>query len=766
MNLDSMTVLGFLRGSSPGWKRECALGVLILLAATLSARAGDDAGGGHTGRLIQLSEEPGGDAPAREEWQRSGGGAIVDWGRALPDESRKCLEEQGAILAGVLPGPLYLWSILPGCDVEAVAGPIRSLQLARDAGPIHGCDIAAGAADRIGADIPVWIRFWPRADVDSAAAKLGARGVRIDGIRHDAGVPRLAVRVPRSKVAGFLDAIRDPSLGVLHAEYRPRTVLRNDRSVGTIQSGVQLGSTPLFALGIIGEGEIVGIIDTGLDVDSCYFADTVNPVVTNTATPGGVLGTAVSAIHRKIRAYDFLYSCDEYPGATQCDRTDGEYDYDNHGHGTHVSGNALGGKGFSPGQPYAYSKFDGMAPGAMVVMQDGGYIGSDACSDLVGLGCPLTSLVPFFEQAYAQGARVHTNSYGDNEDATAPKQSNYSERSADVDLEMWNRQDLLILFAAGNSGTEGFGSVGSPSTAKNGLSIGSGRNSAYGSDEDVSYYSSLGPTADGRFKPDLIAPGYNTSAHGDKDINTHQCQYESGAGTSFASPTAAGAAALVREYLRRGFYPTGSEVAADGRNASAALVKALLVNGAVSMTGKFAGSPIESIPSRVQGWGRIELDDALYFAGDDRKLFLADTPTASGFGAGAAPTRETSFSSYASSNLKITLVWTDYPGIPRSWNDPASVLVNDLDLRVTAPDGTEYLGNVTAGGFSVAGGAADRKNNVEQIWIEAPMDGLWSIAIDPHLIAVGPQAYALVVTGEGQLEFPKGGRRFPFRPAQ
>ena len=49
--------------------------------------------------------------------------------------------------------------------------------------------------------------------------------------------------------------------------------------------------------------------------------------------------------------------------------------------------------------------------------------------------------------------------------------------------------------------------------------------------------------------------------------------------------------------------------------------------------------------------------------------------------------------------LKVTLAWTDYPASTSAATD----LVNDLDLTVTAPDGTIYSGNVFSGGWSVAG---------------------------------------------------------------
>ncbi len=78
--------------------------------------------------------------------------------------------------------------------------------------------------------------------------------------------------------------------------------------------------------------------------------------------------------------------------------------------------------------------------------------------------------------------------------------------------------DALVIFSAGNSGTMGPRSVMAPATNKNGLAVGASLNSAaswaytdggsLGASEDkVAFFSSLGPTADGRMKPDILAPG-------------------------------------------------------------------------------------------------------------------------------------------------------------------------------------------------------------------------------------------------------------------
>src|SRR5206468_5426806 len=86
-------------------------------------------------------------------------------------------------------------------------------------------------------------------------------------------------------------------------------------------------------------------------------------------------------------------------------------DYDDFGHGTHCAGSIAGD---NDATPIAHDTADGMAPAAKLVIQDGGFM-TDNCADLPALGCPVVSLLPFFDQAYAQGARFHSNSWGDRE---------------------------------------------------------------------------------------------------------------------------------------------------------------------------------------------------------------------------------------------------------------------------------------------------------------------------------------------------------------
>jgi hypothetical protein len=201
-----------------------------------------------------------------------------------------------------------------------------------------------------------------------------------------------------------------------------------------------------------------------------------------------------------------------------------------------------------------------------------------------------------------------------------------------------------------------------------------------------------------------------------------------------ATPAVAGCTMLVRDYFAQGFYPLGAADAAYSAEVSAALIKALLVNTSTEM-----GSADE--PNHNEGWGRVLLEDALYFEGDSRELRAEDEEV------GLATGEEAVFSYEVDSSaqpLEIVLVWTDYPGATNA--NPA--LVNNLNLTVVSPGGTTYLGNVYSGGQSTTGGTTDVKNVEECVRRSSPEVGIWTITVGAANVPQGGhQPFALVTTG-------------------
>ena len=142
--------------------------------------------------------------------------------------------------------------------------------------------------------------------------------------------------------------------------------------------------------------------------------------------------------------------------------------------------------------------------------------------------------------------------------------------------------------------------------------------------ENLASFTSGGPTLDGRIKPDVVAPGHNIiSAYPLTDAQVADgdtCGAVKMSGTSMATPVAAGAMALLRQYFTDGYHPSGAANCHDGFEPSAALLRAVVINGAQTMTGfeqryekkngryyAWYAQPIEPAPSPRQGWGRIDL---------------------------------------------------------------------------------------------------------------------------------------------------------------
>jgi hypothetical protein len=521
----------------------------------------------------------------------------------------------------------------------------------------------------------------------------------------------------------------------------------------TLQSGSVSGPTPLSDHGLNGEGEIIAILDTGVDWNSCYFAepDGTRPPI-NTGTPaGGFDSTHVDRSRRKIVAYDFLYSCQQFPNDRDCDDPSSPLAYDNEGHGTTAAGMAAADKG----DPGKHDFGDSLASAARLVVQDTGFLppapgfaGGDNCSQRAGLRCPLIDLHPVLQQAYDQGARIHSNSWGDRQgfpQQSIPPTGNYPKSAQDIDDFVWNHPDMVVLFNTGNGGQSGPGSLSAPGDAKNAIQVGGTRTSLNFADDTSSWFSGRGPTRDGRLKPDLVGPAAVETAANDLDASKPICTTWQQPGTSWSSPTIAAAAALVRQYYRDGYYPGGAPSAADQMAPSAALVKATLIASARPVTWSSTDDrnriPAPPAPNYEEGFGFPVLGNVLHLPGDRAILSVRDVSLADGLTEGA--TFVSKVAVRAGTPLRIALVWTDPAGEVRA-NDKTPVLVNDLDLEVVDPSGQSLFGN-----DSLHHGQRDQLNNVEALTFDAPASGNWTISVHASRLGQGPrQSYALVVDGD------------------
>jgi hypothetical protein len=415
------------------------------------------------------------------------------------------------------------------------------------------------------------------------------------------------------------------------------------------------------------------------------------------------------------------------------------------GHGTHVAGSALG-----DGLSEAEGLLQGTAPGADLVVQSVG----------TGVGTQMefpASLEDLLLPPYSQDkARIHSNSWVRD---GAPQQ--YLTDCEEIDRFVYEHRDLAICCAAGNDGDENvvgsgkiaLGSVRAPGTAKNCITVGASENDrpsivdtwkqhlancgeplasdlSADNPEGMAAISSRGPTADARFKPDVVAPGtFVLSARSRKTTNqawsaSSDPLYMFDGGTSMSTALVAGCAASVRHFLR-----TGQQI----RQPSAALVKAALINGARPIRGQYRPSEAGTVPNNVQGFGRVDLQAVVgpYEAGETVEFFDEDRALETGEDEEFEVALGT-----AGRRLKVTLVWTDPPG---------ESLQCDLDLIVRAGN-RERHGNKPA-----ASTRFDRVNNVEQVdWANVPQASATVIVRAhsvPHL-PVGPPAAGAMTSGQ------------------
>lgn len=385
--------------------------------------------------------------------------------------------------------------------------------------------------------------------------------------------------------------------------------------------------------------------------------------------------------HRKIEAYNTTTTSPDF-------------------HGTHVAGTVLGDNGGD-------NQNRGVAYEARMVFD-------------ITPSFSFASLNSHLTTHYNQGASIHTNSWGDD------GETSYTGMCRAIDTFSHANDDNLVIFAATNLNT-----LRTPENAKNVLAVGASQDA----NSQGSFCSGgIGPTFDGRRKPEIFAPGCNTQS---AQWNT-SCGTFGLTGTSMAAPAIAGCAALTRQYFEDGYYPSGVPTFDDGFTPSGTLLKAVLLNSAVDMTG------INGYPSDREGWGRILLDNALYFPGDDEHLIVRDVRNS---GSGALETGDMSEFVVNNDNFatpfKVTLVWHDAPGTPNSSFPP----VNNLDLEVVMPSGQIVLGNNVVNGQSTFDTTTDEINNVEMVILPATPAGEYTIRVKGTAVNQGPQGYALAITG-------------------
>ncbi|KAG2483735.1 hypothetical protein HYH03_017390 [Edaphochlamys debaryana] len=224
------------------------------------------------------------------------------------------------------------------------------------------------------------------------------------------------------------------------AEPLHRVVPLNLKAVWTLQTGglsldrytYPLSShKPFWRAGVMGNREVVGVLDTGLDLAHCYFLDNAyNPVALRDSLTSDGFGTPmwVSPEHRKVVSYYAYSGLDFY-----AEESEGE------GHGTHVSGSVAGAIGLGD-TDFAEDAGTGGAPMARLSFTD---VGNDGSS----LDIP-SDTDQFYGPHVDVGARIVSNSWGSYDRSAI----SYGSDASRFDRFLWTDASMLHLHAAGNNG--------------------------------------------------------------------------------------------------------------------------------------------------------------------------------------------------------------------------------------------------------------------------------------------------------------------------
>ena len=327
------------------------------------------------------------------------------------------------------------------------------------------------------------------------------------------------------------------------------------------------------------------------------------------------------------------------------------------------------------------------------------------------------------------GAFVHTNSWHDNRHG-AGVAAPYNQVAVDVDTFLRNNEEHVLFGSAGNTGEE----QGPPGTAKNAICVAAADAGGTRIDDG-----NPGPTADGLRKPDIVAVGCEIRSSTGNACVAGPFRADDPCATSWATPHAAGAAALVRQYFTEGWWATGSADPANSITPTGALMRAVLVCSAVDMSGP-AG-----YPNNTEGWGILRLDRALMFSDNGRNLVVRDVRNTFGLRAGENFTQRYTINQ-ASRQLRVVLAYTDAPGTTGT----VRTLVNNLNLRVVDPAGVRYDGNDfdPATNRSRAGStsAGDGVNTVEVVMVDNAAQGVWEITVNATAVTVDRQGFGLAIT--------------------
>jgi hypothetical protein len=490
--------------------------------------------------------------------------------------------------------------------------------------------------------------------------------------------------------------------------------------------------------------------------DNANSAQTIATTRTYSGQIGGFLLSGAGQILGVWDAGAILHAHQEFVGRSS--QRDGASS--THYHATHVAGTMMA-AGVNPSAK-------GMSHGATLHAYDW-------TNDFSELGSAAANGLKVSNHSYGNFAGFATDYFGDGKFAWFGdvnisttedyKFGYYNNSSLSWDNMLYNAPNLLVCKSSGNDrgdgpsagvqhwvqisgswtlstetrqrdgGTDGYDCIGDGrSLAKNVLTIGAvggiqGGYSGPGS-VNMSSFSTWGPTDDGRIKPDLVAVGVNVLS----TTSTGTTNYTNLQGTSMSSPAVAGSVGILLEH-QAALYGTSNPFRAS-------TMKALIIH-----TTDEAG--LNDGPDYRFGWGLMNTLNAV-------KVMTLDKETGSSLVIKEQNLTQGSVFEYqVQSNgtepLKATIAWTDPAGTVSSpsLNNRSIKLVNDLDLRIIGPGGTELPWILDVENPSAAATKGDNiRDNSEQVLIPFPAAGNYTVKISHKgSLSGSAQIFSMVVTG-------------------
>ena len=389
--------------------------------------------------------------------------------------------------------------------------------------------------------------------------------------------------------------------------------------------------------------------------------------------------------------------------------TRGDTSSSNHYHATHVAGTMLGDGNLSSANSGTANQWIGMAPNASLITYEWPNSNNELYSETN------SSIADY-------GAILSQNSWGYNTAVDCDFLGVYDSRTVAFDevINGINVDDVItIVFSSGNERDNSNCNIpsnpyntttGPGGTAKNVITVG-----AVTSGKAMSTFSSWGPTDDGRIKPDVVAMGVGVKSTYTSDT------YASLSGTSMSSPAVSGTILLIHQDFKR----------LNNQDPLPSTDKALLIHTAEDLN--------NTGPDYTTGWGLVNATAAIDKVREDAG---SEVIIESSLSNGESSTYYLSVPS-GESELKLTLVWDDYPGTALA----AKELVNDIDLIVKNSTGDIFypwtLSPDSPGAYAVQN-AADDTNNVEQVYVSSPDAGVWTVIVNGTSIPQAPETFSLV----------------------